>query len=145
MRLSTRTRYGMRAVLELALAYGGNPLQIKVIAERQKISSKYLEQLIAVLKAAGVVRSIRGPHGGYLLAKPPQEVTLEEIFRVLEGPVLTVECVEHADVCPSCAECVTRKIWQEMNDAIIGVLANRTLKDLVDLAESDSKNPNYSI
>lgn len=135
----------MRAVLELALAYGGNPLQIKVIAERQKISGKYLEQLVTVLKSAGVVRSVRGPNGGYLLSRPPAEISLEEIFTALEGPVLTIECVNHADVCPSCAECITRKIWQEMNDAIIDVLANRTLRDLVEMAENGRNNPNYSI
>jgi Rrf2 family protein len=135
MKISTRTRYGMRAILELALANKSEPLQIKVIAERQKISNKYLEQLVAIMKSSGLVRSIRGPHGGYLLAKPPEEIKLSEIFRVLEGPVLTVECVEHEEVCLNCADCITRQLWIQMNDAILNVLDSRTLQDLVDMAK----------
>ena len=117
MKLSTRTRYGMRALLELALAHKAAPLQIKVIAERQNISNKYLEQLVAMLKTAGLVRSIRGPHGGYLLAAPPQDIKLSDVFRTLEGPVLTVECVEYENICSSHADCATRKLWIMRNQS----------------------------
>jgi Rrf2 family protein len=133
----------MRAILELALAHKAQPLQIKLIAERQKISNKYLEQLVAIMKSAGLVRSIRGPHGGYLLAKPPEEIKLSEIFRVLEGPILTVECVDHEEICASCADCITRQLWTQMNDAILSVLDSRTLQDLVDMTEK--KKLNYQI
>jgi Rrf2 family transcriptional regulator, cysteine metabolism repressor len=140
MKISTRTRYGMRAILELAVAYKATPLQIKVIAERQDISAKYLEQLIAIIKAAGLVRSLRGPHGGYVLAKPPQDIKLSEIFRVLEGPVLTVECVENEQACPKYADCVTRQLWIEVNEAILNVLENKTLADLVEMVEKEKMN-----
>jgi Rrf2 family protein len=140
MRISTRTRYGMRAILELALAYKAGPLQIKVIAERQNISNKYLEQLIAIIKSAGLVRSIRGPHGGYVLAKSPEDIKLSEIFRVLEGPVFTVQCVENKEACASFADCITRRLWIEVNDAILNVLTNKTLQDLVDMSEKEKMN-----
>jgi len=135
----------MRAILELALAHKAEPLQIKVIAERQKISNKYLEQLVAIMKSAGLVRSIRGPHGGYLLAKPPEEIKLSEIFRVLEGPVLTVECVDHKEICASCADCITRQLWMQMNNAILSVLDSKTLQDLVDMAQTKQSTVSYQI
>jgi Rrf2 family protein len=140
MKISTRTRYGMRAILELALAYKAGPLQIKVIAERQNISNKYLEQIIAMIRSAGLVRSIRGPHGGYVLARPPQDIKLSDIFRVLEGPVLTVECVENKEACAVYADCITRRLWIEVNDAILNVLTDKTLADLVEMAEKEKMN-----
>jgi len=140
MKISTRTRYGMRAILELAVAYKAAPLQIKVIAERQDISAKYLEQLIAIIKSTGLVRSLRGPHGGYVLAKPPQDIKLSEIFRVLEGPVFTVECVENEQACPKYADCVTRQLWIEVNEAVLNVLENKTLADLVEMVEKEKMN-----
>lgn len=140
MKISTRTRYGMRAILELALAYGAGPLQIKTIAERQNISIKYLEQLIAIVKTAGIVRSIRGPHGGYLLARPPQDIRLSDIFRALEGAVFTVECVENKDACEQYADCVTRRLWCEVNDAILNVLESKTLQDLAEMVEKEKLN-----
>ena len=140
MRISTRTRYGMRAMLELAIAYGAGPLQIKVIADRQKISNKYLEQLVGIIKTAGLLRSLRGPHGGYVLTKPPQDIKLSEIFRALEGPVLTVECVENEQACDMYADCITRRLWIEVNDAILNVLTGKTLADLVEMAEEEKLN-----
>jgi Rrf2 family protein len=145
MKISTRTRYGMRAILELALAYKAGPLQIKVIAQRQNISAKYLEQLIAIIKTAGLVRSIRGPHGGYVLARPPQDIKLSEIFRVLEGPVLTVECVENKEACVSYADCITRRLWMQVNNAILNVLENKTLQDLIEMADKKKRSMSYQI
>ncbi len=132
MKLSSRSRYGFRAILELAVEYGNGPLQIKIIAKREDISNKYLEQLIAMLKASGLVRSIRGPKGGYELTRPPGDVKLSEVFTTLEGPVVTVECLEHPEFCPRCTECVTRDVWAQMQSAIMGVLESMTLQDLVD-------------
>jgi Rrf2 family protein len=143
MKISTRTRYGMRAILELACAYGAEPLQIKLIADRQKISNKYLEQLIAIIKSAGIVRSVRGPHGGYVLARDPAEIKLSEIFTILEGPTLTVECVDHQEACENGTDCITRKLWTQLNEAIFGVLENQTLQDLVEMTEK--KRMNYQI
>lgn len=135
----------MRALLELALAYNAGPLQIKVIAERQNISNKYLEQLVAMLKTAGLVRSLRGPHGGYLLAAPPGNIKLSDVFRTLEGPVLTVECVEYKNTCPNRTDCATRKLWIQMNDAILDVLENKTLQSLVEMTEKEKQNMSYQI
>lgn len=145
MKLSSRTRYGMRAILELALEYGNAPLQIKTIAAREDISNKYLEQLIAMLKASGLVRSIRGPRGGYVLAKPPAEIQLKDVFLTLEGPMVPAECLEHPEYCPRCTDCATRQIWQQLQDAISGVLEAVTLADLVEKSVQSKKSSNYQI
>jgi len=145
MKLSTRTRYGMLAVLELALSYGQGPLQVKVIAERQNISGKYLEQLIAILKSAGIVRSIRGPHGGYILSKKPNEIRLDEVFTILEGYVTITECLEHTEVCSLCADCVTRQLWMEMHRAIMSILESKTVQNLIEMAQKNRDTTNYQI
>jgi Rrf2 family protein len=145
MKLSTRSRYGMRAILELALEHGSGPMQIKTIANRQDISNKYLEQLMAILKASGLVRSVRGPKGGYLLAKPPNEVKLSHVFTSLEGKLATVECIEHPEYCPRCTECVTRQVWAKIQNAILEVLESMTLQDLVDKARRGEKFSTYQI
>ncbi len=144
MKLSSRSRYGFRAILELAVEYGNGPLQIKTIAQREDISNKYLEQLVAMLKASGLVRSIRGPKGGYELTRPPGDVKLSEVFTTLEGPVVTVECLEHPEFCPRCTECVTRDVWAKMQSAIMGVLESMTLQDLVDKTKQGQAE-NYQI
>ena len=144
MKLSSRSRYGFRAILELAVEYGNGPLQIKTIAKREDISNKYLEQLVAMLKASGLVRSIRGPKGGYELTRPPGDVKLSEVFTTLEGPVVTVECLEHPEFCPKCTECVTRDVWAKMQSAIMGVLESMTLQDLVDKTKQGQAE-NYQI
>jgi len=145
MKLSSRSRYGFRAILELALAYGDGPLQIKKIAENQDISNKYLEQLVAMLKTAGLVRSVRGPRGGYTLARPPAQIRLDEIFVTLEGPLVAVECLEHPSFCPRCSDCMTRRLWAEMQEALLGVLRSKTLQDLVDVTRQTDKGANYQI
>jgi Rrf2 family protein len=145
MKLSTRSRYGMRAVLELALEYGQGPLQIKTIAEREGISNKYLEQLISILKASGLVRSIRGPKGGYALTKPPHEITVKEVFSILEGPLSTVECIEHPESCERCIDCLTRDIWIEMQQAMLKVLESKTLADLIQKAKKCNSGSNFQI
>lgn len=130
MKLSTRSRYGVRALMELAIDYEKGPLQIKVIAERENISNKYLEQLIAILKASGLVVSIRGPKGGYKLSRKPEEITLSEVFRVLEGPITMFDCLVDKNFCTRCGDCLTKKIWIQMEDAITGVLKAITLADM---------------
>ena len=137
MKLSTRTRYGMRAIIELAVGDRKGPLQLKVIAQHQEISVKYLEQLMVVLKSAGFVRSIRGAKGGYVLAKAPNQIKLSDIFHCLEGPVSTVECVENEDYCRRAADCVARQVWTQVQEAIEGVLQSITLQDVVDRAKAD--------
>jgi len=136
MKVSTRTRYGIRAVLEVAMSGGGRPLQLKVIARRQDISIKYLEQLMAILKSAGFVRSVRGSKGGYMLAGPPSLMKLSDLFNALEGPVVTTECVESADYCARAADCVVKQVWAQVQEAVHGVLDSITVQDLVDRASS---------
>jgi Rrf2 family cysteine metabolism transcriptional repressor len=144
MKLSTRTRYGVRAILELAANQSTEPLRIKTIAHRQDISVKYLEQLMAVLKSAGFVRSIRGSKGGYILAKPANQIKLSDIFDCLEGFVATVECLENENYCARVADCVTRQVWAEVQQAIMKVLQSVTLQDLVDRTR-DKRTLNYQI
>jgi Rrf2 family protein len=144
MKLSTRTRYGIRAILELALNHDKGPLQTKIIAHRQNLSIKYLEQLMAILKSGGFVRSIRGSKGGYLLAKLPNQIKLSDVFNALEGPVITVECVENESYCAQVVDCVARQVWVQVKEAIDAVLQSITLQDLVDRTK-DKKAVNYQI
>ncbi len=145
MKLSSRSRYGLRAILELAVEYGNGPLQIKAIAKRQDISSKYLEQLVAMMKSAGLVSSVRGPKGGYVLIREPNKIKLSEIFTALEGPLVTVECLEHPEFCPKCADCATRKVWLKIHNAMMDVLESTTLQDLADDATGISESSSYQI
>jgi len=144
MKFSTRTRYGMRAILELAQSGKKGPLQLKIIAQRQDISVKYLEQLMVVLKTAGFVRSIRGSKGGYMLAKAPEQIKLSDVLHCLEGTVTTVECVENKDYCVRAADCTARVLWVKVQKAIEDVLESMTLQDLVTSGE-EKKALNYQI
>jgi Rrf2 family cysteine metabolism transcriptional repressor len=144
MKLSTRTRYGVRAIFELALYYGKGPVQLKKIAEKQDISVKYLEQLIAILKTGGFVRSIRGSKGGYILAKKPSEIKLSECVRCLEGQLNPVECVEDNDYCKRTEDCIVKQVWVKITDAVENILQSITLQDLVDKAENRN-TPDYQI
>ncbi len=128
----------------MAEAYGKGPLQIKVIAERQDISVKYLEQLMTMLKSTGFIRSMRGSKGGYTLAREPARIKLSEIFIALEGQPVTVECVEDEKQCARAIDCVTRQLWLKVQKAVMGVLDSLTLQDLVDKAKNDM-NLNYQI
>jgi len=132
MKLSTRGRYATRALLDLALHQSNEPATLKDIAQRQQISIRYLEHLITPLVAAGIVRSTRGPKGGIALARPPEEVKLSEIIRLLEGSIAPVECVDNPNVCHRSASCVTRDVWGELKKAMDDVLAATTLADLVE-------------
>ena len=140
MKLSTRTRYGIRAIIELAQHEGKRPLQLKLIAERQGISVKYLEQLMSLLRASGFVRSIRGSKGGYILARAPEQVNLSEVFRCLEGPVTTAECTENEDYCERAADCAAREVWVQVEEAIQRVLKSISLADLVHRVETPPGN-----
>ena len=144
MKLSTRSRYGTRAILELAQNYGEGPLQIKIIARHQDISVKYLEQLMSTLKSGGLVRSIRGSKGGYMLAKAPIQIKLSDVFNCLEGPLNTVECLENESICARTADCVARGVWAQVQEVIINVLESITLQDLVNRAKKD-RMPDYQI
>ncbi|MEN6337856.1 MAG: Rrf2 family transcriptional regulator, partial [Phycisphaerales bacterium] len=136
--LSTRTRYGMRAIIELAQHEGKRPLQLKIIAERQDISVKYLEQLMSLLRSAGFVRSVRGSKGGYVLARPADQIKLNEVFRCLEGPVTTAECTEDESYCERSSDCAARQVWIRVENAIQDVLGSIKLSDLVQQAKPNT-------
>lgn len=132
MKLSTRGRYGTRALLDLALHQGEEPVLLKDIAEREQISVRYLEHLITPLIAGGIVRTTRGAKGGVSLAKPPNEIKLSEVIQLLEGSVAPVECVNSPGICSRSKSCVTRDIWGELKQAMDGILKSTTLQDLVE-------------
>ncbi len=131
MKLSTRGRYGLRFMLDLALHYNEGPIFLKDIAQRQGISEKYLWQLIHPLKAMGLISTTRGAHGGYLLAKAPGEITLKEIMQVVEGSLSLVDCVDNAAVCQRSESCITRDVWQEATQGMVKTLESLTLETMV--------------
>jgi Rrf2 family protein len=134
MKLSTRSRYGTRLLLDMAQHYNQGPIQLGDIAKRQEISVKYLEQIIIPLKKAHFIETVRGPKGGHILARPPAEITLAEIVSLLEENVSLVECTENAEICRRSETCPTRLIWKEMAQAMFGLLKTITLADLVEKA-----------
>jgi len=135
MKLSTRSRYGTRLLLDMAQHYNQGPTQLGDIARRQEISVKYLEQIIIPLKKAHFIETVRGPKGGHILARPPAEITLAEIVALLEKSVSLVECTEHAEICRRADTCPTRLIWKELAQAMFGLLKSITLADLVEKAK----------
>lgn len=132
MKLSTRGRYGLRALLDLAVHQGEGMVLLKDIARRQEVSLSYLEHLITPLIAGGLIKSTRGARGGVLLRKQPAEVKLTEVVQLLEGSIAPVDCVNDPRVCSRSASCVTRDIWMQIKDAMIQVLDSTTLQDLVE-------------
>ncbi len=141
MKLSTRSRYGMRALLDLAMNSTGQPVQLKDIAERQSLSLSYIEHLIIPLIAAGIVKSIRGAKGGILLTRNPRQIQLKEVLKVLEGPLDPVDCLKSPGCCPRSGACATQEIWDEMKKAMENVLETRTLQDLVNRQKSRENKP----
>ena len=133
MRISTKGRYALRLMLDLGTNCSGDPIRLKDVARRQGISEIYLEQIISVLNKAGFVRSIRGPQGGYVLSKRPEEYTVGMILRLTEGSLAPVECAEkESGACEREDDCVTLILWKKLNDAINGVVDHVTLADLLE-------------
>ena len=132
MKISTRGRYGLRAMVDLAENQNSKAIPIREISERQNISEQYLEQIFARLRKAGLVKSVRGAYGGYKLNHPPGEITVGEIIRTLEGSIAPVDCVGGDNECKLSEDCVTRGLWELLRDSIDNILASITLKDLRD-------------
>ena len=144
MKISTKGRYALRLMIDLAERSDGTPVSLKEVAKRQNISEEYLEQIISVLNRAGFVRSIRGAQGGYLLKKEPKDYTEGMILRLTEGSLAPVACIEDDEViCERQNACVTIMVWKRINDAISGVVDSITLQDLVDWQHE--RNGNYVI
>ena len=143
MKISTKGRYALRLMMDLAENNTGSPISLKDVAKRQDISDKYLEQIISILNKAGYVRSVRGAQGGYMLKMEPQNYTVGMILRQTEGSLAPVACIEDDEIVCDRQQCVTSIVYKKINDAISGVVDNITLQDLVDW--QNEKNGNYVI
>lgn len=134
MKVSTRGEYGMRAMVELSRHYGQGPIPLTSIAQNATVPPAYLEQLIGPLRRAELVTSTRGAHGGYQLSRPPADITVGQVYRVLEGPVAPMDCVseeEPDDSCPLIEGCATRVVWLKVRDSIVDALDSTSLADLL--------------
>ena len=130
MKLSTRGRYGTRALAELATYHGKGPVMLEELARRQHISRRYLEHIFADLKSSGLVKGMRGPHGGYVLTREPANIRISEIVKAVEGPLSIVDCLLGEDRCELAVNCMTRPLWKKVTEAIEDVLDSTTLADL---------------
>ena len=141
MKISSKGRYALRLMLDIAQHDNGTPIRIKDISLRQEISDKYLEQIISILNKAGYVRSIRGPQGGYLLTRQPEEYTVGMILRLTEGSLAPVACLESdVNTCDRSENCVTLRVWEKLKDAIDGVVDHITLADLLEWSRGGGDN-----
>ncbi|MBW1722841.1 MAG: RrF2 family transcriptional regulator [Deltaproteobacteria bacterium] len=133
MKLSTRGRYGTRLMLELTKNYGKGPVSTSQISRNQNIPIKYLEQLIIPLKKAGLINSVRGPKGGHMLSREPEEITLWDILTLLENRMTFVDCVDGEKVCPNASNCLVRPIWEKAFAAALRIFKETTLSDILHL------------
>ena len=145
MKLSTKGRYGVRLMFDLAIHAGDGPVTLKDIAARQEISEKYLSNLIPLLKSAGFVHSIRGSRGGYTLARTPRDITLKDILLALEGPMCLVECTEKPLLCQRSEECLMRDVWSEVTGKMLDALESFTLEGLMERQKLKRRVLSYSI
>jgi Rrf2 family cysteine metabolism transcriptional repressor len=133
IRISTKGRYGTRFMLELASHYGKGPLLLKEVAQSQGLSEGYLQHIVDALKGAGLVFSSRVGHGGYTLARPPEEITLKDILSILEGSINLVECIDNPIICGRSEDCVPRKVWSELSANFSKSLDSITLGKMVQM------------
>jgi len=131
VKLGTRPRYGMRALLDIATHSGNNPVKLKDIAQRQNVSLSYLEHIVGPLISGGILRSTRGPGGGVSLLRRPESIPLGEVLNLLEGPLSTTDCVLYPERCPRSESCTTRTLWAEMAQAMDSVVMSKNLADLM--------------
>lgn len=131
MKISTKGRYALRLMLDLAINHTGNYIPLKTVAQRQEISDKYLEQIIHQLSKAGFVQSARGAQGGYRLARAPKDYTIGEILRTVEGSLAPVSCLDCGTPCDKIDSCITISLYKKIQDAIDGVVDNTTLEDMI--------------
>lgn len=133
MKLSTKGRYGIKAIVDIALEQGNAPVAVSTLAQKQGVSDAYLEQLVASLKRAGLISSIRGAQGGYVLSREPEKITVGEVLEALEGNTALVDCVGTTNAgCENACSCSARPLWLKLQAQINGVLNSTTVKDMVD-------------
>lgn len=145
MKLTTKGKYGVKALFELAMHESSTPLSLKTIAERQNLSEHYLEQLVAPLRRAGLVTSVRGAQGGYILSRPAAQITVGDIIRVLEGPIGYSDCATEEGAingCENTENCLAHGVWEKVRDAIVKVVDGITLADLCEEAREDAERQN---
>ena len=130
LRLSTKARYALRAMIELAMHEGEGLVQLREVADAQQLSVKYLEQLTISLRHAGLVRAERGPQGGYELSRPPEEITALQVIQAVEGPLNLIDCIAQNGTCARRSSCAAHGLWCRLNSAIGRVLSESTLADL---------------
>ncbi|MGC8972024.1 MAG: RrF2 family transcriptional regulator [bacterium] len=130
LRLSTKARYGLRALISLANHYGEGPIMARIIAKEEGISENYLEQIMELLRRSGIVRSVRGAQGGFVLVKPPQEIKIKEVIDILEGPITLVDCLSSPEICEKSSKCKARPFWERLKENINEFLESQTLADL---------------
>ena len=147
MKISTRTRYGVRLMLSLALNEDTSPRDLGRIAASEEMSEKYLSQIIIPLKTAGLVTTVRGARGGYYLSRPASEITLKDIVEAIEGKISLVDCVSAPDLCGRNTRCVTREVWDGLGNCIGEYLSSWTLEKLASeyREKNDSAADSYSI
>lgn len=131
LKISTKGRYGLRLMFDLALHYTDGLVPLKVIAKRQEISEKYLEQIVIKLNHSNLLKSVRGAQGGYVLARRPKEITVGEVLRTLEGSITPTECVENPESCDKVNDCMTHIVWEKIYKAVTDVVDNINLEDLL--------------
>lgn len=146
MKISTKGRYGLKAMLDLAVHNTDGQVSLKSIADREGLSENYLEQLFAALKKAGIVKSIRGSQGGYTLAAKPDEISVGSILRALEGSLAPVECVSETNPSLCCRQenCITKGIWEKIRNSINDVIDSTTLENLVEDYHKQIKKDDYT-
>ncbi|MBN2657234.1 MAG: Rrf2 family transcriptional regulator [Spirochaetales bacterium] len=144
MKLSTRSRYAARAIIEIAKQTGDKPITRKSICESQEISSSYLENILIILKNQGIIKTIRGPRGGYALARDPHDISMFEIVSAFEGSISAVHCVDDPTNCPRYKNCPTKVVWEALMKSQRDVLKSFTIEDLMKQNENE-KSPEYLI
>jgi Rrf2 family protein len=148
MQISTKGRYGLRALVDMAQHENDGPVALRIIADRQDISESYLEQVFTVLRTAGLVKASRGAQGGYILGHPANQITSGQILKALEGPLSPVFCVDDSNPSNHCDResiCITRWFWLELRDVINNFLESVTLQDLAERAHESQCEPMYFI
>jgi Rrf2 family transcriptional regulator, cysteine metabolism repressor len=144
MKFSTRCRYGIRAMIEIAHRYKQGPVKRKDISKNQKISSHYLENILITLKSQHIINTVRGASGGFTLERSPKKITMYQIVTALEGSIVPSECIDTPDCCNRTVTCAARKFWVQLHEAQMNVLTKTTLQDLLDM-EATTGQIDYSI
>jgi Rrf2 family protein len=145
MKLTMKGDYGLRAMLDLAVYYGQGPIESADIARRQYIPEQYLDQILMALRKEGLVKSVRGPKGGHMLARPPVQITMAQVMQALEGYVPPMECLPHPDFCKLSPGCALREVWQKIDDMTQQLLTSTTIDDLAARHQSGNLETMYYI